>query len=208
MNVLITAGPTWIKIDEVRILTNIFTGGTGVFLAKEFCGKKHNVTLLLNPHCGHTLPKGVRVLFFRYFDELKGRIEKELKECAYEVIVHSAAVSDYTLKKPFPGKIPSTKKELSLKLTNTPKLIKRIRSLAKSSFLIQFKLEIFKEGLLEKAITSLKDNKSDIVVANAYKDLLKGYTAFIIDKSRRIREVHSQKALFTHLYKLCRQQFI
>ena len=208
MNILITAGPTWVKIDEVRIITNIFTGGTGVFLAREFQKKKHNVTLLLNPHRGHAVPKGVRALPFRYFNELKALLEKELKEHAYEVIIHSAAVSDYTLKKPFTGKIPSNKEELFLKLARTPKLIKRIRSLAKGAFLIQFKLEIAREGLLEKAIASLKDNKSNIVVANAYEDLRRGYTAFIIDKNRRIRQVSSKKDLFANLHKLCKKQII
>ena len=36
MKVLITGGATWIKIDVVRIITNIFTGKTALFLAKEF----------------------------------------------------------------------------------------------------------------------------------------------------------------------------
>ena len=36
MKVLITAGPTWIKVDDVRVITTIFSGNTGIFLAKNF----------------------------------------------------------------------------------------------------------------------------------------------------------------------------
>ena len=49
MKVLITGGPTWVKIDEVRIITNIFTGRTALFLAKEFKRRKYDVTLIINP---------------------------------------------------------------------------------------------------------------------------------------------------------------
>ena len=51
MKVLITAGATWVKIDDVRIITNRFTVNTGLYLAKEpresflhaiFCAQNHS----------------------------------------------------------------------------------------------------------------------------------------------------------------------
>ena len=201
MNILITAGATWVRIDDVRIITSVFTGQTGVFLAKEFMNREHNVTLLLNSHCNPVVPDKIRVLPFHYFEELEISLEKELKTKTYEAIIHCAAVSDYKLKSPFKGKLPSGEKELLLRLSPASKLINRIRSLAKDSYLVQFKLEISRHKLIEKALLSMRQNRSDMVVANAYEDLREGYRAVVIDKifiSHQI--VSSKKELFDALY--------
>ncbi len=207
MRILISAGPTWIKIDDIRIITNIFTGRTGLFLAEEFAKKRSNVTLLINPHCIKNLPRNMKVVPFFYFEELKSKLEKELKNNFFDVIIHTASVSDYKLKRSFKGKVVSGKKEFILKLTPTPKLIKIIRRLAKDSFLIQFKLEIKREKLIKKAFKSLKENKSDLVVANALEDLRLGYKAFVIDKDKNIKEVNSKKELFQTLFRLITLHF-
>ena len=47
--ILITAGPTWIPIDKVRVITNIFKGRLGIIIAKEAIKRKAKVTLLLGP---------------------------------------------------------------------------------------------------------------------------------------------------------------
>ena len=73
MKILITAGSTWIGIDEVRILTNRFTGKTGLYLAQELKKKGYLVTLLINPHCTGKI-KGLRAVYYRYFYELKTAI--------------------------------------------------------------------------------------------------------------------------------------
>jgi len=199
VKILVTAGPTWIKIDEVRILTSIFTGKTGLYLAREFAKKGHSVTLFINPHCLGQKIKGIHVINFKYFEDFKRKVTKELKDKRYDVIIHSAAVSDYKLKKVFSAKIPSGKKSLALELIPTQKLVKTIRRLVKGSVLIQFKLEIKRKGLLEKAYRSLKENKSDFVVANALEDLRHTYKAFLIDKHKKAISLESKKELFLSL---------
>ncbi|MDP2922452.1 MAG: phosphopantothenoylcysteine decarboxylase [Candidatus Omnitrophota bacterium] len=218
MKILITAGPTWIKIDEVRILTSIFTGATGLYLAEEFRKKGDLVTILLNQHCLNKNIKGMRIISFRYFEEFREKITTELKKNCYDAIIHSAAVSDYRLERVFPargaalangqgsafggkGKIPSGKKELILKLTPAEKIIKLIRKLAKNTLLIQFKLEIKRKGLIEEAHASLKENKSDFVVANALEDLKLGYRAFLIDRYKKVITLRSKRDLFSALWK-------
>ena len=47
--ILITAGPTWVRLDDVRVITNVFTGKSGVALAESLARKGHTVTLLLGP---------------------------------------------------------------------------------------------------------------------------------------------------------------
>lgn len=198
--ILITAGPTWIKVDDVRVITTIFSGNTGIFLAKNFKKNGLRVTLMVNsPHLDKAGLKGIKVVPFRYFEEFKDKITKELKGCCYDTIIHSAAVSDYKMANVFSGKIASGKKSLTFKLKPAEKIVKVIRKLQKNAELIQFKLEIKRKGLLKKAFKSLKENKSDFVVANAFKDLKLGYKSFLIDKNNNITEINSKNALFEKL---------
>ncbi|MFH1505140.1 MAG: phosphopantothenoylcysteine decarboxylase [Candidatus Omnitrophota bacterium] len=193
MKILITAGSTWVRVDDVRILTNCFTGKTGLYLARELKKKGHSITLLVNPHCiGEA--QDVKAAYYHYFDEFKIMINKLLKNNHFDMIIHTAAVSDYKLKKHFKGKVSSGKKELNLELIPAEKIIKQIRKLARRSVLIQFKLEAKRKGLCEKAYESLRENKSDYVVANALEDLRR-YKAFIIDKDKNITIINSKKNL-------------
>ncbi|UCD15411.1 MAG: hypothetical protein JSV34_06775, partial [Candidatus Omnitrophota bacterium] len=185
MKVLITAGPTWVKIDEVRVLTNIFTGRSGIFLGKEFKKKNCSVTLLINSSHSDKI-KGIKVIPFKYFDDFKKKVISQLKDKEYDAIIHSAAVSDYKLKTVFKGKVASSKKELTLKLVPAEKVIKQMRALAKKAVFVQFKLEVRRKGLIDKAYRSLRENRSDFVVANALEDLKGGYKAFIIDKHKEV----------------------
>ena len=198
MKILVTAGATWVRLDQVRILTNRFSGKTGLYLAKGLKKKGHSVTLLINPHCVGEV-KGIKTTYYHYFDDFKKQAIKLLKRGTYDAIVHTAAVSDYKLKKPKKGKIPSNKKSLNLKLYPAEKVIKKMRSLAKKSLLIQFKLEAQRKGLLAKAYLSLKRNKSDFVVANALVDLYSGYKGFVMSKAGQITLITSKNSLLNEL---------
>jgi phosphopantothenoylcysteine decarboxylase/phosphopantothenate--cysteine ligase len=203
MKILITAGPTWIKIDDVRIITTIFSGNTGIFLAKNFKNKGYSVTLLANsPYLNKADLKGIKVIPFKYFEDFKRRITDEVTANRYDAIIHSAAVADYKSGKIFKGKIPSGKKSLTIKLVPAERIIKIIRSFQKQAILIQFKLEIKRKGLLKKAFESLKSNKSNFVVANALEDLKLGYKSFLIDKDSKIVTINSKKSLFGSLFEV------
>ncbi len=208
MKVLVTAGSTWAKIDDVRIITNRFTGKTGLCLDQGLKRKGHSVTLLINPHClGEAIPlgvgkiKGLRVIPYYYFEEFKKEVTKTIKKQNYDVIIHNAAVSDYKLAKPFKGKISSGKSQ-DLKLISTEKIIKHIRRLASKSMLIQFKLEPKQKGIIDKAFKSLKVNKSDFVIANALEDLKTGYKGFLIGRDKKVIALGSRSSLLAALNKL------
>jgi phosphopantothenate---cysteine ligase (CTP) len=203
MQILVTAGATWAKVDDVRILTNVFTGSTGIFLA-EALAQKHKVTLLVNPHCfsGKVIAKGCRVVPFSYFNQFKSEVIRELTTGKYDVIIHSAAVSDYFLKKPFKGKIASRAAGLKLELVPTPKIIKIMRILAPKAFIVQFKLEMSAAGLLEKAQNSMLANSSDAVVANAYSDLKTGYKAYLISRTHPVMVLGAKRELAQRISEL------
>jgi len=200
MKVLVTAGSTWAKIDDVRIITNRFTGKTGLHLAQGLRRKGHSVTLLVNPHCLDKI-KGLKIIPYHYFEEFRREATKTIKKQHYDVIIHNAAVSDYELAKPFKGKISSGRPK-SLKLIPTEKIIKRIRSLAPESILIQFKLEPKKRGIIDKAYNSLRANRSDFVIANALDDLKTGYKGFLINRDKKVITLGSRNSLLAALNKL------
>ena len=202
MRVLVTAGSTWVKVDDVRILTNRFTGKTGLYLAQGLKRKGHSVTLLVNSHCIGKV-KSCKVIPYRYFEEFKREVSKAIKKQRYDAIIHSAAVSDYKLKRSFKGKI-SSGKSLSLKLVPTEKIIKRIRSLAPKSLLIQFKLEPRQRGIINKAYKSLRENRSDFVIANALEDLQTGYKGFLINRDKKVIPLASRNSLLTAIEKVIR----
>ncbi len=202
--VLITGGATWIKIDEVRILTNIFTGKTALKMAQDFKKRGWEVTVLINPHCIEKTLENITCVPFRYFSEFKQLLAVMVRKNRYDMIVHSAAVSDYRLKKSFPGKIPSKKKSWILKCIPTEKLIKLIRRKAPKSFLVQFKLEYNRAALKKKALASLKENKTDLIVANAYTDLKKRYQAWIFKPAGSGKRIASKASLVPAILKFYR----
>lgn len=195
MKVLVTAGATWVQIDDVRILTTKFTGRTGIEIARGLKKAGHDVTLLVNPHCVTRELGGLRVVEFRYYEELKGQLQKLLKTKEFDCLVHSAAVSDYVLPKPVKGKIASGKKSICLKLKSSEKLTLLARKLKPGLLMIQFKLEAKREGLINKAFTSLERNQSDFVVANALCDLEKKYKAYFVNSEKEAIELTSRAQL-------------
>ena len=203
MKILITAGASWIKVDDVRVFTNRFTGKTGLYLAKELKEKGHPITLLINPHCLGKVD-GFKVIYYKYFDEFKKTIIKLLKKKKYDLIIHSAALSDYRLGKAYSGKISSKKKSIRLELIPTEKLIKKIRALAKESLLVQFKLEPRQRGIINKAYKSLRENRSDFVIANALEDLQTGYKGFLINRDKKVIPLASRNSLLTAIEKVIR----
>jgi len=198
MRVLVTAGATWIKVDKVRIITNVFTGKTGLYIAKSLKKKGHKVTLLMNPHCTGKI-KGIKSVYFRYFDEFKKEIKSILNKQKYDVIIHSAAVSDYKIKNITEGKIPSGRKNIKLDLFPAEKIIKIIRKKSKDSLLIQFKLEANRKEIIDKAYESLKKNKSDFVIANSFSDLTTSYKSFLVGRDKSIKILRSKKGLVSLL---------
>ncbi len=199
--ILVTAGPTWAKIDQVRVLTNRFTGKTGLYLANKLSQKGHEVTLVINPD---SIKKAdnLKVFYFKYFGQFKNRLEELLKNNSFDAVIHSAAVSDYLPESIAYGKIPSGNKNLKVSLRPAPKLIKIIRRLAKGSLLIQFKLEAKEEGLIDKAYRSLKENGSDYVIANALEVLKRSYRAACIDKDKNIIRIKSKSGLVGQINKI------
>lgn len=199
LRIFVTAGSTWVPIDRVRILTNIFTGRTGFSIATEAARQGAKVTLALGP--GRLQVKkntaNLKIISFRYFDELHKLIEKEISKKTYDVFIHSAAVSDYKPLKPRSGKIKSNKQRLTITLVPTIKIINQIRKYDPKVVLVKFKLEVnkTKAELLKIAEKSMRHSNADFIVANDLRELNEKHKAFILDRFGNKFEVSGRKEL-------------
>lgn len=103
MNIVITAGGTSEKIDNVRKITNSSTGKLGCEIAKEFL-KQSNVKVFYI--CSKTAMcptesqiwshSELEIIRINDVQDLKNAVEKVLKENKIDYFIHTMAVSDYT----------------------------------------------------------------------------------------------------------------
>jgi phosphopantothenoylcysteine decarboxylase/phosphopantothenate--cysteine ligase len=162
--IIVTAGGTMEKIDDVRYIANKASGKMGVAIAQECYLRGANVLLLRAKNS--VKPRFIikEELFISAQDLFK-LIKKYIKD--YDVIYHTAAVSDFSVENSFEGKI-SSKTELMLKLKPQIKIISQIKKLNSKIRLIAFKAEYTsnKKTLVKAAYEKIKETKADAVVAN------------------------------------------
>jgi phosphopantothenoylcysteine synthetase/decarboxylase len=105
MKILITAGNTQTPIDDVRVITNVFSGRTGSLIALAAHQRGHSVCLLTsNPELvAHHSPSSDPALGewdvqpYRTFDDLQVLMVRLIRSNSFDAIIHSAAVSDFEL---------------------------------------------------------------------------------------------------------------
>src|SRR5580658_3014665 len=99
MNCIVTAGPTFEPLDNVRRLTNFSTGRLGTELANFLTARGHAVTLLVGESA--TWPgkrQAQSVVVFSSTKDLRAKL-KAFSRKKVEAIFHAAAVSDFSFGK-------------------------------------------------------------------------------------------------------------
>lgn len=201
--VLVTAGPTWVAVDRVRVITTVFTGETGLAIARHFRSLGAEVDLWMGPGRARLTAQDrseLSVTDFRYYDDLASLVHKQ-EVSRYDVIVHSAAVADY---KPIAaeGKIGSGLDELTITLKPTEKLVDVLRRRAPGSVLVKFKLEVglTEAELLEIAAKSRSHSEAEFIVANVYEGMsATKHEAHILDETGHVVPVQNKNQLCTRL---------
>lgn len=189
MRLLITAGPTCVPLDSVRVITNLASGKTGLAIASLAAVRGHQVTLLTSQVTDNGLPvsKGV-IRTFSTPDNLGTLLAESIRSDSPDAIIHSAAVSDFTVGKILDSqgrpvdspKLDSANAPLHLELLRSPKLIDKIRrDWGFSGLLVGFKLEsgLDTPALIQEAETTRKRTGADLMVANHHHSA--GVEAFI-----------------------------
>ena len=200
LKILVTCGATWTPIDDVRVISNISSGEMGHLIAQDFRLKKAKVTVIEGPVTHVLKDKKIKVIKYRFFDELARALKQELLK-KYDIIVHAAAVSDFKVERVSKVKL-SSDKALTLNLVATSKLIKDIKRLSPESFLVGFKLEskLNPVNAFETVKHLFVTAGCDLVVANTLKG---GYQGFIVNADGEIlSKAASKKALVNDLVKI------
>ena len=186
-SILVTAGPTPTPVDDVRLLTNRFTGATGLAIAEALWRRGADVELILGGQAVSP-PSWIAVTNVESFDAYQTAVHASQAEIG----IFSAAVADYQPVESKIGKIPSGGDLRQIDLVTTPKVIAEVKAKQPAMTMISFKLEsgVTMDALVEIAKARLNDGSS-MVVANRMED--RG-AAVLVD-AQGTREVPSRAEL-------------
>jgi len=180
MNCVVTAGPTFETMDNVRRLTNFSTGRLGTELANFLTARGHAVTLLIGEQA--TYPgerKATRVQQFSTTADLIKKLQSLAKQ-DMGAVFHAAAVSDFTFGKIWlrseqgelseikSGKISTRQGTLLAELVPTPKVIASLRQWYPTSKLVGWKFEVDgnRASVLRAAENQMRECHTDACVVN------------------------------------------
>ncbi len=138
--ILVTGGPTPVPIDNIRRLTNRFTGRLGACIAEELYCRGAKVKLI-HGQGSYTPPDYLPYHLITTYDEYHQRVIQELNQNKYRAAIFSAAVADYQSDRVFPGKIPSNGRLQNLKLIPTQKVIAQVRQKFPDLQMVTFKYQ-------------------------------------------------------------------
>lgn len=180
MKCIVTAGPTYEELDEVRRLTNFSTGKLGSLLANFLVEKGHEVILLYGHYSTHHGEQKAHELHkFTTTAHLRERL-LSFSEQNIGAIYHAAAVSDFGFGKIFSRNaagelIEQTEKKISTRsglllaeLVPTPKIISELRPSFPKTQIIGWKYEVDgdRPSVLLKAEQQIRENRTTGCVAN------------------------------------------
>src|SRR3989338_6975136 len=183
MNILITAGGTIVKIDDVRHIGNFSTGSFPAKIADASLVSGHGVIYLHAKNAKIPTPnKKLRLFEYETYDDYANQLKQILRKNNIDIIFLGAATSDYGVKQ-YNGKISSSKKSIAIKLFRLPKIIKEVKKWSrKPLFQIGFKLlsGVNEKDLVEVAYKSGIENHSDLTIANDLAKIKAGKKEIIL----------------------------
>ena len=188
--ILITAGPTYEKIDPVRFIGNYSTGKMGFSLAIEAAQRGAQVTLVTGPVNLTISHPNIDRIDVESAEEM---YQVCMQEAALaEIVIMSAAVADYTCKQQSQVKLKKSQAAFVPELTPTRDILKELGARkTKDQILVGFALETDNEA--ENAKSKLISKNLDFIVLNSLKDQGAGFgletnKISIIDRSGTVHQ--------------------
>lgn len=181
MRCIVTAGPTYESLDEVRRLTNFSTGRLGSELVNFLTGRGHEVRLLIGQQATYRGERHAqRVETFTTTANLRERLLTLAGGPPVDAVFHAAAVSDFTFGKIWlrspsgdleevkSGKISTRQGTLLAELVPTPKIIAELREWFPKARLVGWKYEVVgdRPGVVRLAQDQISSCHTDACVAN------------------------------------------
>ena len=165
-NFLITAGPTHEKIDPVRFIGNSSSGKMGYYLAKAAISLGANVKLIMGPTNLSMDLLNIDIFRVQDSDQMFKEIMTHFKSS--DVVICSAAVSDFKPAEFKNSKIKKDKGLDSIKLKPTTDIIKELGKFKKEQYLVGFALET--DNHIENAKAKLELKNLDAIIVNKIGD--------------------------------------
>jgi len=188
--ILVTGGPTPVPIDNIRRLTNRFTGKLGASIAEELYLRGAKVKLI-HGQGSYTPPSYLPHKIVTTYDEYLEEVMRELQN-HYRYGIFSAAVADYQPQQVFPGKIPSNGALSKIDLIPTQKIIDLVRAKFPNLGAIAFKYQenISHEELIKIAEAKLKQGYQ-MIVANRGEEhsSIGSQVAYLVTKDSQPQKV-------------------
>ena len=174
--VVVTAGPTMVPIDPVRILTNRSSGKMGYSIAEEARDRGAEVVLISGP-TSLIKPNGIKVIDIKTNEDMFNAIKNEFKDA--DIVIKSAAVADYKAKNYSNEKIKKTGDDLNLIFERDRDILKTLGDMKENHILVGFAAE--SSNLKENAKGKLERKNLDYIVAN---DISNQETGFASDENK------------------------
>lgn len=169
--VLVTAGPTYEKLDPVRFIGNNSSGKMGLEIAKEAKQRGAEVVLVLGPN-SLEVPAGLTTIHVTSAAEMLEACTTHFPGCHYAIL--SAAVADFTPVHVAAQKIKKGEDDLQILLTRTVDILKTLGARKQShQTLVGFALETENEAA--NARKKLKSKNADFIILNSLRDAGAGF---------------------------------
>ncbi len=170
--ILITAGPTYEKIDPVRFIGNYSSGKMGYALAEECAQRGAEVVLISGPVALSAKNPAIRVVSVESASQMYSAAVTEFTDCHSAILC--AAVADFTPQISASSKIKREKGDMVLHLAPTKDIAAELGKLKrKEQHLVGFALETDNER--SNAIHKLESKNLDFIVLNSLKDKGAGF---------------------------------
>ncbi|WP_321344266.1 bifunctional phosphopantothenoylcysteine decarboxylase/phosphopantothenate--cysteine ligase CoaBC [uncultured Draconibacterium sp.] len=169
---LVTAGPTFEKIDPVRFIGNYSSGKMGYAIAEELAEQGADVTLVSGPVSVTTKKLGVTVVPVESAEEMYKASVEHFKSA--DGAIMCAAVADFTPAKKEDEKTKRGKENWQIELQPTKDIAAELGKLKnEKQLLVGFALETNNE--LANAEGKLLKKNLDFIVLNSLKDRGAGF---------------------------------
>jgi phosphopantothenoylcysteine decarboxylase/phosphopantothenate--cysteine ligase len=165
-HIMITAGPTYEKIDPVRFIGNYSSGKMGFAIAEECLRRGANVTLIAGP-VNLSCSEGIRRIDVESCEEMYEAALKVFPNT--DAAILAAAVADFKPEQQCDRKIKHDKGNMTLQLKTTTDIAASLGKLKiERQCLIAFALETDNEE--QNAMHKLKSKNADFIVLNSMRN--------------------------------------
>ncbi len=194
---MVTAGPTYEKIDAVRFVGNYSTGKMGYAIAEELAERGAEVIMISGPVSVTAKNKRIKVVDVESADEMYSECIAHFPGC--DGAVMSAAVADFTPLTFTDGKTRRGEDNLKIELKPTKDIAATLGEMKRENqVLAGFALETDNEA--ENAKRKLENKNLDFIVLNSLNDPGAGFgtdtnkiTIFGKNNKTQVFELKSKK---------------